>query len=131
MSSVIFQPLLHDSLGWKTTNSTYADTYTWKKLRKVNKNKKFSPYGQQNQKQKQKQINTPLPLTINDEQTIEPVSLVKKNEENRGITPASNRSASSKVPSGVTEELPVLVVEYKQRPASTNRVSLFDHIDHN
>jgi hypothetical protein len=131
MSSVIFQPLLHDSLGWKTTNSTYADTYTWKKLRKVNKNKKFSPYGQQNQKQKQKQINTPLPLTINDEQTIEPVSLVKKNEENRGITPASNRSASSKVPTGVTEELPVLVVEYKQRPASTNRVSLFDHIDQN
>jgi hypothetical protein len=126
MSSVIFQPLLHDPLGWKSSNSTYADTFTWKKYRKTNKDKKFSAYGQQYQKQLQKQqTNNSLPPTANDEQTIQRVILVKKNEENRGPTPASCRYSPSKTPTAVIEEPPVLIVDYKQRPASTNRVSLF------
>lgn len=44
MPSIIFQPLLYDSLGYKMPNSTYADHYKWKKQRKAYKeklNKKF------------------------------------------------------------------------------------------
>jgi hypothetical protein len=39
MPSIIFQPLLYDSLGYKMPNSTYADHYKWRKQRKAYKEK--------------------------------------------------------------------------------------------
>jgi hypothetical protein len=130
MSSVIFQPLLHDPLGWKQVNTTYADTFNWKKYRSPKKDKRISTYGQQYERQLKKQqklqqTNNCLPSATNEEQTIQRLLLVKKNEENRRLTPASDRSSPSKTPPAVTEELPVVIVESKQRTASINRVSLF------
>jgi hypothetical protein len=130
MSSVIFQPLLHDSLGWKTSNSTYADSYKWKKDRSSNKDKRISTYGQQYQKELQKQqklqqTNASLPPVTNEGQTIQRIVLVKKNDDQRRSTSSSHRYSPSKTPPAVTEEPPAFIVEYKQRPASINRVSLF------
>jgi len=130
MSSVIFQPLLHDSLGWKQSNSTYADAFNWKTYRSAGKDKRISKYGQQYQRQLQKQqklqqINNCLPSATNEEQTIQRLLLVKKNEENRGPTPGSDRSSPSKTPPAVTKEFPVVILESKERSASINRVSLF------
>ena len=127
MSSVIFQPLLHDPLGWKASNTTYADTYTWKNYRTSNKDKRISAYGQQYQRQLQKQqklqqTNASLPtVTTNEEQTNLRLVSGKKNEESRGTTPASQRAT----PPVVTEKSPILIVEHKQRSASVNRVRLF------
>jgi hypothetical protein len=131
MSSVIFQPLLYDPLGWKPSNSTYHDTYKWRNYRSLSKDKIISAYGQRYQRQLQKQQKLQqaknfLPSATNEEQIIQQVSLVKNNEENRGATPASNRCSSSKTSSAVNEESPVIVAENKQRPVSTNRVSLFN-----
>lgn len=55
MSSVIFQPLLHDPLGWKASNTTYADHYQWRKQRLTRKDKIVSPYGQKFQRELQRQ----------------------------------------------------------------------------
>jgi hypothetical protein len=93
MSSVIFQPLLHDSLGWKTSNSTYADSYKWKKDRSSNKDKRISTYGQQYQKELQKQqklqqTNASLPPVTNEGQTIQRIVLVKKMTINGDQHPA-------------------------------------------
>jgi hypothetical protein len=114
MSSVIFQPLLHDPLGWKSSNSTYNDHYKWKKYRSTSKDKKISTYGQQYQRQLQKQ--QCLPLTTNGEQTINRVIVVKNNEENQE-RPISYRYSPSKTP--------VYIVEYKQRPMSADAVTNF------
>lgn len=121
MSSVIFQPLLHDPLGWKSSNSTYTDHYKWRKYRSTSKDKKISSYGQQYQKQLQKlqqqqqqqQANQYLPITTNGEQTINHVIVVKKNEDNQE-RPVSYRYSPSKTP--------IYIVEYDQRPTSANRV---------
>jgi len=130
MSSVIFQPLLHDPLGWKSSNSTYADTFTWKSNRSSNKDKRISTYGQQYQRmlQKQKKLkqkNNGLPSATNEEQTIQRIILVEKNKKNRGPTPVSDRYSQSKTPPAVIEEPPAVIIEDKQRSTSTNRVSLF------
>ncbi|CAF2704610.1 unnamed protein product [Rotaria sp. Silwood2] len=115
MSSVIFQPLLHDPLGWKPSNSTYTDHYKWRKYRSTSKDKKVSTYGQkyqrQLQKQQQKQTNQCLLVASNEEQTNNSVIVVKKPEDNQD-RPASHRSTSSKAP--------VIIVEYKQRPTTAN-----------
>lgn len=130
MSSVIFQPLLHDPLGWKQSNTTYVDTYKWKNYRSSSKDKRISAYGQQYQRQLQKQqklqqINC-LPTATNEEQTSQQVFLMKKNEENRGTTASSTRSSLSKTPPVLaSDQPPAFIVEYKQRSASTNRVRLF------
>lgn len=124
MSSVIFQPLLHDPLGWKSLNSTYADTFTWKNYRPSNKDKRISKYGQQyhrqlkKQQQQQQKTNVCSPLGENEEQTIRPLIVRKKIEQNRGLTPASLRSSPSKTPSVLNEESLIS----KQRAASINRV---------
>ena len=122
MSSVIFQPLLHDPLGWKASNSTYTDIYTWKMERPNNKEKKISPYGQQYQRQMRKQQkNASLPSVLSavtsEEQTIQPLVLVK---DNRSIMSASHRSSPSKTPPIVHEEPSTI-----QRPASIIRVRSF------
>jgi hypothetical protein len=114
MSSVIFQPLLHDSLGWKSSNSTYNDHYKWKKYRSKSKDKKVSTYSQQYIRQLQKQQS--LPLTTNGEQTINRVIVVKKNEDNQERPNSYGYSPSKS---------PVYIVEYKQRPASANAVNKF------
>ena len=126
MSSVIFQPLLHDPLGWKSSNTTYADTFTWKNYRPTNKDKRVSKYGQRYQKQikhQQQQTNVCLSLGTNEEQIIRPVVVGKKIGENRDPTPVSFRSSPSKTP---TTPPPVVNEESlltpKQRPASINRV---------
>jgi hypothetical protein len=126
MSSVVFQPLLHDPLGWKSSNTTYADTFTWKNYRPTNKDKRVSKYGQRYQKQikkQQQQTNVCLSLEANEEQTIQPVIVGKKFGENRDPTPASVRSSPWKTP---TPPPPPVVNEGsltpKQRPASINRV---------
>lgn len=124
MSSVIFQPLLHDPLGWKQSKSTYTDAYKWKHYRTSGKDKRISTYGQKYQKElKKQQLNNSLPLTTNDEQII----LIKKNEESRGVTPLSYRSTPSlkTPPTLASDQPPPFIVEYKQRSASTNRVCLF------
>ncbi len=114
MSSMIFQPLLYDPLGWKPSNSTYVDHYKWRKYRTTSKDKKISTYGQQYQRKLQKQqINQCLPLTKNGEQTINPVVVVKKNEDQQEL-PISYRFTPSKTP--------VYIVEYNQRPATANGV---------
>jgi hypothetical protein len=124
MSSVIFQPLLHDPLGWKSLNSTYADTFTWKNYQPSNKDKRISKYGQQyhrqlkKQQQQQQKTNVCSPLGENEEQTIRPLIVRKKIEQNRGLTPASVRSSPSKTPSVLNEESLIS----KQRAASINRV---------
>ncbi len=128
MSSVIFQPLLHDPLGWKASNTTYTDTFIWKKPRLTSKDKRISAYGQQYQRQMQKQqklqqTKNSLPPTTNEEQTIQRVILVNKNEEDRRPTPSSRGRTPSKTPSVVSEEPPAILIEYKQRSASTNKVS--------
>ena len=127
MSSLIFQPLLHDPLGWKASNSTYTDTFTWKMDRPSNKSKISSPYGQQYQKELRKQQklqrkNASLPsVAFNEEQTIEPLVLVK---ENRSVTSASHRfSPSSKTPPIVSEEPSAI-----QRPPSINRVQFIAYV---
>lgn len=126
MSSVIFQPLLHDALGWKASNSTYTDMYTWKMERPHNKEKKISPYGQQYQRQMRKQQklqekNASLPSVLSavtsEEQTIQPLVLVK---DNRSAMSASHRSSPSKTPPLVHEEPSTI-----QRPASIIRVRSF------
>lgn len=120
MSSLIFQPLLHDSLGWKPTTSTYADHYKWRKYRISNKDKKVSNYGQKYQrqlrKQQQKLANQSLPLTLNEEQTTHSVTIEKKNEDNQE-RPVSHQSSSSKST--------VYIIENKQRPVSTSEVRKF------
>ncbi|CAF1127005.1 unnamed protein product [Rotaria sp. Silwood1] len=107
MSSVIFQPLLHDPLGWKPSNSTYTDHYKWRKYRSTSKDKKVSTYGQKYQRQLQKQQKQ----TNQEEQTNNSVILVKKTEDNQE-RPNSNRSTSTKTPT--------IIVEYKQRPTTAN-----------
>lgn len=116
---MIFQPLLHDPLGWKPSKSTYVDHYKWKKYRTTSKDRKISTYGQQYQRQLQKQqANKSLPLTTNGEQTISRVILVKKPEdqqdEQQQQQPISYRFSPSKTP--------VYIVEYKKRPVSANAV---------
>lgn len=126
MSSVIFQPLLHDPLGWKAPNSTYSDVYTWKMERPNHKEKKISPYGQQYQREMRKQQklqekNASLPSVLSavmsEEQTIQPLVLVK---DNRSIKSASHRSSPSKTPPIVSEEPSAI-----QRPPSIIRVRSF------
>ena len=119
MSSVIFQPLLHDPLGWKSSNSTYTDHYKWRKYRATSKDRKVSTYGQQFQKQLQKQQPS---VASNQEQTIKSVDLVNKNDDNQG-RPISYRYSALKTP---PEQPPVYIVEYKQRPSSTRAVSLLE-----
>ncbi len=114
---MIFQPLLHDPLGWKPSKSTYVDHYKWRKYRTTSKDRKVSTYGQQYQRQLQKQqANQTLPLTANGEQNVSRVILVNKNEDQPQTppTPISYRYSPSKTP--------VYIVEYKQRPASANEV---------
>ena len=132
MSSVIFQPLLHDPLGWKTSTTTYADTFTWKKYRATLKDKQISTYGQkyhrQLEKQKQRhklpQTDGCLPPATNDEQLAQRVNSAKQNDENRGPPPVSYRYSTLKPPSVAADETSVSTVENKQRPVSTNRVTL-------
>lgn len=119
MSSVIFQPLLHDPLGWKSTKSTYADHYKWKKYRSASKDKKkLTKYSQhQNHHAVPTTAATPITTITSTEQTIKPIVLTNKTEENRGRTSAL-RSASAKTP--VTEH-----IEEKIRPVSVHEVSAF------
>ena len=122
MSSVIFQPLLHDPLGWKSSKSTYTDHFKWKKYRSASKDKKLSSYGQGNRKQTEKQpeaVLHALPTVNHEQETIKPIVLANKNENSRGRT-VTYRSASAKTS---TEHPPVYIVEYKQRPVSGNEVS--------
>lgn len=121
MSSLIFQPLLHDPLGWKPNRSTYVDHYKWRKYRATSKDKKVSAYGQQYQRKLQKQqqqlVNQSLPLTTNTEQIVNRVILVKKDEDLQvPSTPAPYRYSPSKTP--------VYIVEHKPRPTSANEVRL-------
>jgi len=115
MSSMIFQPLLHDPLGWKPSKSTYVDHYKWRKYRATSKDKKISTYSQQyqrNEQKKQQQQQQQLPLKlIPDEQ--DRVILVKKRENQSAPT---YRFSPSKTP--------VLIVEcqQRQRPISANEV---------
>jgi hypothetical protein len=123
MSSVIFRPLLHDPLGWKSSNSTYADHYKWRKYRATNKDKKISSYGQQYQMQLQKQqTNDYLPIASNQEQTVKRAVTANKTDDNQGQS-VSYRCSALKTPA---EQPPVYIVEYKQRPTSTNGVSLLE-----
>jgi hypothetical protein len=114
-SSVIFQPLLHDPLGWKPSNSTYVDHYKWKKYRATYKDKQISTYSQQYQRQLQKkQLSQSLPLTTNSEQAISRVIVVKKSEDQQQPPPPTTTISYRYSPS----KTPVYIVEYKQRPAS-------------
>lgn len=117
MSSVIFQPLLHDPLGWKPCNSTYADHYKWRKYRTTSKDRKISSYGQQYQrklhKQQQKLLNQSLPVTLHEKQANNTVIVVEKAEDNQE-RPGSQRSSATKTP--------VVVVEHKERPTTSYEV---------
>jgi hypothetical protein len=133
MSSVIFQPLLHDPLGWKAANTTYTDTFKWRNYAPINKEKKLSPYGQEYLRQMRKQqqkmnfqpTNAYLLQPANEEQTAPRMILVKKNEENREVPSGSYQFSRSKTLPVVVEDHAVPVAEHKKRPASTYKVSLF------
>lgn len=116
MSSVIFQPLLHDPLGWKPSRSTYVDHYKWRKYRATSKDKKISAYGQQSQRKLQKQHpNSNLPVTTNNEQIGNRIVLVKKDEDQQvPTTPTPYRYSPAKTP--------VYIVEPKPRAVSANEV---------
>ena len=123
MSSVIFQPLLHDPLGWKPSNSTYADHYKWRKCRSTSTDKKSSIYAQQYQRrlrkqqyQQQKQANQCVPVTLNGEQKINTAIFLKKAEDNQEQL-VSRRSSPSKTP--------VYVIEDKQQLATADEVTKF------
>ena len=108
MSSVIFQPLLHDPLGWKASNTTYTDHYQWKKQRLTRKDKIVSPYGQKFQRQLQRQKDQPtlvqrstpsLPVSVIQEEAIPyRIASVKKTDDERRPSGSSKstRQASSK-----------------------------------
>lgn len=120
MSSLIFQPLLHDPLGWKPSKSTYVDHYRWKKYRTTSKDKKLSTYGQQLQRQLPKQQATQyLPLTSNGEQPINPVIVVNKNEDHQQPPPSPSEPISYRYSLSKT---PVYIAEYNQRPVSADEV---------
>lgn len=109
MSSIIFQPLLHDPLGWKQSNSTYADTYVWKALQ-ANKNIKLSKYGQQHQKEMKKMQKL---QEINRQEAIS--QIISKNKSPSPVLPRS----PVKTPPAVVEQSMTLPVEYKQRTPSS------------
>lgn len=114
MSSVIFQPLLHDPLGWKPSRSTYVDHYKWRKYRATSKDKKTSIYGQQYQRKLQKQQQANVNLAT-DEQNVNRIVLVKKDEDQQvPSTPSPYRYSPAKTP--------VHIVEPKRRPISANEV---------
>jgi hypothetical protein len=127
MSSVIFQPLLYDPLGWKPSNTTYTDTFKWRNYAPINKEKKLSPYGQEYLRQirKQQQKTVYLLQPANEEQSAPRMILVKKNEENREVPSGSYQFTRSKTLPVVVEDHTVPVAEHKKRPASTYKVSLF------
>lgn len=109
---MVFQPLLHDPLGWKPSKSTYVDHYKWKKYRTTSKDRKISTYGQQHQRELQRQ--TSALKATEDEQPIERVIFVKKGE-NRSTTPY--RFSASKTP--------VIIVDCQKRPVLANEVRDF------
>lgn len=91
MSSMIFQPLLHDPLGWKSNKSTYADHYKWKKYRSGTKEKKrYSDYSQTSHRAPP--TTATATTIIPSEQTIKPIVLLNKTEENRGRTSVTNKT---------------------------------------
>ena len=108
MSSVIFQPLLHDPLGWKASNTTYTDHYQWRKQRLTRKDKIVSPYGQKFQRELQRQKeqqaksahrSTPSLIVvpkIEEEPIPHRISSVKKVEEEEEQQKQRRPSGSSK-----------------------------------
>jgi hypothetical protein len=122
MSSVIFQPLLYDPLGWKSSKSSYTDHYKWRQYGSISKDKFMSTYGQRFHRQlrKQKAANQSLPLTTNEEQPPNRIIVLRKYDDDRE-PPISYRYLPTKTP--------VYIVEHKQRPASTNVVRNFLYLN--
>ncbi|CAF1484672.1 unnamed protein product [Adineta ricciae] len=112
MPSELFQPLLHDPLGWKQSTTSYTDHYKWRKLNSKNKDKLISAYSQRYQRQlrKQKTNNQRQPLKANEEQPINRVIVLNKCRDNQ-------QSATYRY---LPTKTPVYVVEQKPRPATAN-----------
>lgn len=122
---MIFQPLLHDPLGWKSTNTTYNDTFKSRNYGSVNKEKKPSPYGQEYQRQMRKRQRQIKFQSTNEEEPTPRVILLKKCEENREVPSGSYQLSRSKTLPVTVEDPPALMAEYKNRPTSTYKVSPF------
>ncbi|UJR36726.1 hypothetical protein I4U23_029442 [Adineta vaga] len=125
MSSALFQPLLHDPLGWKQSTTTYNDTFKSRTYgTSSNKEKKLSPYGQEYQKQVRKQqqhmkvfrTNPYFTQSISDEQPTPRIIFLKKNnEEYREQPPASYQLTRSKTLPVVCEESPTFAADCKKQ----------------
>lgn len=128
MSSVIFQPLLHDPLGWKPTGTTYGEHFQWRKVRINRKDKIVSPYGQKYLRQKSqdqiKRTNSAAQRSTNEENLV-PTRVVssKKSSEERQSSPTitvPTRPPSSKSAPAVLEDS----IQIKSRRSATlNRES--------
>ncbi|CAF1325926.1 unnamed protein product [Adineta ricciae] len=126
MSSALFQPLLHDPLGWKPPTTTYSDTFKNRTYgTSSNTQKKLSPYGQEYQKQLRKQQqqmklfrkNPYFVQSFSDEQsTPRIIFLEKNNEEYREQPPAAYQLTRSKTLPAFSEEKPTFAAEC-QKPA--------------
>ncbi|UJR09441.1 hypothetical protein I4U23_013681 [Adineta vaga] len=115
MPSEIFQPLIHDPLGWKQSKTSYTDHYKWRKNGSTNKDKLISAYSQRYQRQlrKQKTTNQRGPLVTSAEQPFNRVIVLRKCGDNQEQQPPlTYRYLPTKTP--------VFIVEQKPRPATAN-----------
>lgn len=113
MPSEIFQPLLHDPLGWKQSKTSYTDHYKWRKYGTASKDKLQSTYSQRYNRQarKQRTNNQRVPLVADAEQPISRVIVLRNREDDRQA-PATYRYLPTK--------MPVFVVDRQARPASAS-----------
>ncbi|CAF1468298.1 unnamed protein product, partial [Didymodactylos carnosus] len=136
MSSVVFQPLLHDSIGWKNPNTTYTDHYKWKQYRLTLKDKKVSSYGQEYQKQQQQKIQQQSQNASKSEHLQpQPIMTIKRVENRLEKRPDENDVKSVKVKNDFTlnedtndSGKPVYIVEWKRRPTSTSYRPFFSYV---
>ncbi|CAF1337479.1 unnamed protein product [Adineta steineri] len=142
MSSILFQPLLHDPLGWKQSNTTYNDTFKSRSYAGPSNSteKKLSPYGQQYQRLMRKQQEQMKLYRSNpyfedssyeeeEQQLPTPrVILWKKNEEFQEAPSAVYQLSRSNTMPVASDDLSGYVVEWKKQPGSTHRETVYDSV---
>ena len=111
MSSVVFQPLLHDPFGWKRPNTTYKDHFKRVQDLYAAKNKIISPYSQLSQRR--------LAKATADQSAVDLTRSAGRTEDE----PRTARDALFKSASIAIDEPPVAMLSYRQRTPTSHRVS--------
>ncbi|CAF1018408.1 unnamed protein product [Didymodactylos carnosus] len=126
MPSVVFQPLLQNSIGFKNLNSTYADHYKWKQYHHTLKDKKISPYGQEYQKQQlkiQQQSNKSPKSEHSQSESLMTIKRVENRQEKRSddnnVKSVKFKHDDTLIDDPNDSEKAVYIVEWKRRPSST------------